>query len=405
MTIYTCNCCFKIFNKKSSYINHTMKKKYPCIPKTQSQSAEIPAKPAVIPAKTAEIPAKPAEIPAKSLQEFANTNNYSFNENNNIDVNDTKNKCQFCFYEFTRKDNLKTHIEYRCKVKKKQDGILENSLKEQESIQDDSLIHRLELEIEELKKQNNMYAEQQVKMNELLTMMVKNGVQTHTNAHNTENNTHTNAHNTENTQNNIVNGNVTNNNNNIQIEKIEFGKEDLSKLGDNFFIKTLMNNFGAQIPHKIIEGIHFNTNLKENMNVYITDSSRNKAMIYDGKIWKEETATRVIDNLLDKAIMYCENKHDELKEKIDNNERQKKKITKEMNTINIITNHEPYDYDTDGQPIDNDGNIRSPEVFKERKRLYKLAKEYIGLTLKNKKDVVIENIKPNTTKKKYLKIK
>jgi hypothetical protein len=407
MTIYTCNCCFKIFDRKSSYKNHTEHKKHPCKPKEYSDNAFLLINPEIN-QETHEIPEKVTENPEKI--KFVNqTLNKNKNKiNNNIDVNDNKFVCQYCFNDFTRKDNLKIHIKKYCKVKKEQESAIDDTLKMQIEIQTQQIEELkkrndmyVEQQIEELKKRNDMYAEQQVKMNELLTLMVQNGIQTHTNAHNSQ--THTNAHNTDNTQNNTVNGNVTNNNNNIQIEKIEFGKEDLSKLSDNFFIKTLMNNFGAQIPHKIIEGIHFNLNLKENMNVYITDSSRNKAMIFDGKKWKEETATRVIDNLLDKAILYCENKHDELIEKNNYNEKQKKKITKEMNTINIITNHEPDDYDIDGQPIDNEGNIRSPEVFKERKRLYKLAKEYIGLTLKNKKEVVIENKEIKTKKKKYLK--
>ena len=316
-------------------------------------------------------------------------------DTNNIILTDNDDKpskyiCTYCLGSFARSDNLKKHIEFRCKVKKEQESGIEELLKLQLELQT--------RQIEELKKQNNVFVEQQVKMNEILSLIVQNEVQNvHTNTHNTENTNH--SHNTQTAENshnntitNTVNGNIISNNNNtnIQIEKIEFGKEDLSKLSDKFFIKTLMNNFGAQIPQKIIEGLHFNTNIKENMNVYITDSSRNKAMIFDGKVWKEETASRVIDNLLDKAIMYCENKHDELIEKDDYDEKQKKKITKEMNTMNVIINHEPYDYDLDGQPIDNDGNIRSPDVFKERKRLYKLAKEYISLTLKNKKNIIMK---------------
>jgi len=100
---------------------------------------------------------------------------------------------------------------------------------------------------------------------------------------------------------NQVNCNVITNNN----IKIEFGNEDLDKLSNDFFIKTLVNNSGAAIPSKIIEGIHFNPELKEFMNVFISDISRNKAMIHDGKTWNMANVDKVVDTLFDRAVHFC----------------------------------------------------------------------------------------------------
>lgn len=210
--------------------------------------------------------------------------------------------------------------------------------------------------IEILKTDNDKLKKQ---LTELLEIIGKNGTQNNTNLHNIDNSNNTN------TINNTNNGNITNNT--FHIEKIEFGKEDFSKLTDKFFINTLMNYYGADFPNKIIESLHLNSNIIENMNVFITDSSRNKAMIYDGKEWKLTTASSVVDILLNKAVILCENKHDELREKIGKNERHKKKINKEMDNMKIMTNYEQHDYNDDGTLIDIDDKVREPEEYKRGK--------------------------------------
>jgi len=403
MTLYTCKICSKTFERLSSYKKHTEKRKNPCKAKYKFN----PAKNEVFTEKMQEIPAK-----------IKDKNNQNEIKNKDINILQDDNKslikpfiCEFCYSEFTRSDNLKVHLENRCKVKKEQqynkDKILLQQMQEQVSLLTYNLkdkeikeqsrhIEILEKDNNELKNDNNELKKQ---LTEILAIIGKNGFQVHTNSHNTDNSKNiTNTNN--NTLNNTNNGNITNNN--FHIEKLEFGKEDLTKLTDKFFINTLMNYYGAEIPNKIIESIHFNSNFMENMNVFITDSSRNKAMIYDGEEWKITTASSVVDNLLDKAVIFCENKHDELREKIENSERHKKKINKEMDTMKIMTNYEPYDYNDDGQPIDIDGVVRPLKDFKRGKKLNERAKELITLTLQNKKNIILESEK-KPKEKKYLK--
>ena len=383
MTIHTCPCCNKIFDRRSSFINHTENKKYPCNQRIKPPS-ESPPDPSTNP---------PDPIMLSKTKDVSLLNSLNKKDDNDlINIKTSKYSCKYCFKTFVRSDNLKIHVESRCPVRKKEEGTLMNDKDKPASEC---------IELEKLHKGDiiKLLVGQQSQIT-MLTECIKdlkqNSNQNHTNSHNADNsnsnnNSNNNSIDNSNTQNNTNNGNITTNN--IQIEKIEFGKEDLSKLSDNFFINTLMNFYGAEIPKKIIEGIHFNSKFQENMNVYITDLSRNKAMIYDGKVWKVATATELVDDLLDKAVMYCENKHEELQEKIDNNAKQKKKIEKELDIMKFMINYEPDDYDDDGKPMDSDGKVYEHEVFARGKRLNVLAKEYITLTLQNNKKMVVESDK------------
>jgi hypothetical protein len=184
--------------------------------------------------------------------------------------------------------------------------------------------------------------------------------------------------------NNQVNGNVTTN------IKIEFGKEDLSKISNDFFIKTLLNSSGALIPSKIIEGIHFNPGLTEFMNVFISDYSRNKAMIFDGKTWNMANADEIVNALFDKAIIFCEDRNEELHDKIQKNDKIKKKINKEMHVMDIMNNNEPHEYNENKEPVDIDGNVLDLSELKRGKSLNGVAKEHLKKSLYNKKTIVVK---------------
>jgi hypothetical protein len=137
------------------------------------------------------------------------------------------------------------------------------------------------------------------------------------------------------------------------------------------------------------EEAHFNPDLKENMNVYISDVSRNKAMIHDGKKWNIANADEIINTLFDKAIIFCEDRNEELFEKIQKNEKIKKKINKEMYVMNIMSNNEPYEYNEYKEPIDVDGNILDSNELKRGACLSGVAKEHIKHSLYNKKGIVV----------------
>ena len=279
--------------------------------------------------------------------------------------------CNYCDRTFTQSGSLNRHLTQRCTVKKEE-------LKK---------IDKDEEEKNELKKMILTLQEQVTKLNQVVSNLDKtnpsnlmNNNGTIDNSNNTNNNTNNNINNQVNYQ---LNGNITTNN-----IKIEFGKEDLSKISNDFFIKTLLNSSGALIPSKIIEGIHFNPEFKEFMNVFISDFSRNKAMIYDGKTWNIANADEIVNTLFDKAIIFCEDRNEELFDKIQKNEKIKKKINKEMHVMDIMNNNDPYEYNEYKEPVDVDGNVLSLSELKRGKSLNGKAKEHLKKSLYNKKTVV-----------------
>jgi hypothetical protein len=263
MVIHTCQVCRKNFSKKSAYINHTVNKKKPCTvfdyspPNNQENIPHNNIK--IINEDNVKIinddNVIDKDVIDKDVIDKDVIDNNDNNDNNDVieiddDIINIKLKCIFCKKIFCRNDVLKKHLT-RCKVRKEEDAdkdkIIELLIKKDEQIE-----HLLGV----------------------ISKLTENTNQTLTNAHNTT---------TESNNTNTNNGSIATNNGNITTNniKIEFGKEDLKKITDDFFIKTLLNFSGAAIPSKIIEGIHFNPELKEFMNVFITDMSRNKAMIYD----------------------------------------------------------------------------------------------------------------------------
>jgi uncharacterized C2H2 Zn-finger protein len=273
------------------------------------------------------------------IEEIKNTEITETNSKNTI-------RCDYCNNKFTTKGSLKRHLT-RCKIYKNNT--------------EDYLVKITN----EIKEQNDEFKK-----------IIVNLLCTNANTNNTNNGT-------------IINNTLNNNNNNNNI-KIEFGKEDLSKISDKFFIRTLLNSSGAEIPCKIIEGIHFNPEFKENMSVYISDVSRNKAMIYDGKKWNIANAEEIVNKLFDKAIIFCEDKNEELYDKIQKNDKIRKKINKEMYLMGIMSNNEPHEYSKNMEPLDINGNILDIKEIKRGKCLNIVAKEHIKKSLYNKKDLIIK---------------
>ena len=210
MPIYTCNICSKNFKQKCHYRNHKNRKKK-C-----------------------------------SKDELINKNNLD---------------CKYCDKKFTRKDSVKRHIKFNCKVLKKQNL-------ERKKIFDK--LQELEEENKKLKKENK-----QLLLNQ--------------NIHNTTNN--------------INNGTV----NNITI--IAHGKEDISEIGLKKILLAVSKGYST--PLKLTEAIHFNPEHPEFHNVYIPNINNSYAMIYDGQDWKLVQKSELIDELYMDKVDYV---HDNLEE-------------------------------------------------------------------------------------------
>lgn len=315
-----------------------------------------------------------------------NNNNYDPNvinniNNTNIDTNNSVNKnnkentyiktgdkllCIYCNNIFSTPGTLKRHLNGRCKKMKEKIG----EKKEKEELT--TKIITLQEQINSLTKI-------------LVSIKDEKSSISNTNNGTIDNSMSDNSTNVKKQVNNQVNSTITNNN-----IKIEFGKEDLDKISNEFFIKTLVNNSGAAIPSKIIEGIHFNPEFKEFMNVFITDISRNKAMVFDGKTWNIANADEVVNTLFDRAIIFCENRNEELHNKIQKNDKINKKINKEMYVMDIMVNNEPHDYNEYNQPIDSKGKILSASELIRGKCLSAKAKEHLKNNLYNKKTLIIK---------------
>ena len=274
MVIHTCTICKREFNKKSHYIFHITKKKIPCIQTDININKENN-----ILHQQQKFCTEIAPITIKNKKDD-NDDNYI----NNINIehhkdNKKEHSCIICKKAFTRESSLKRHLLSRCKT-------INNKINIECDKNNDNNDNNILKIVSELKEENN-------ELKKTIMELAINAKASNTNngiikTDNSTNNTNTNN------INNQVNGNITTNN-----IKIEFGKEDLDKISNDFFIKTLVNYSGAAIPSKIIEGIHFNPEFKEFMNVFISDISRNKAMVFDGKTWNvitEDIVKKYLNN-------------------------------------------------------------------------------------------------------------
>jgi hypothetical protein len=127
--------------------------------------------------------------------------------------------------------------------------------------------------------------------------------------------------------------------------------------------------------------------------VYISDTSRNKALVHTGNKWDIKNATDIVDRLFDRAIIFAEDKHEECEDYLNDNKNKsiKKKVDKEMKLLNLMNepDPEPYDINDNGDPVDVNGNIMDKTNVKRGERLNAKAKENIKLTLYNNKDKIV----------------
>jgi hypothetical protein len=97
-------------------------------------------------------------------------------------------------------------------------------------------------------------------------------------------------------QNNNTQNNIKNN-----IKVVAFGKEDLYAISDEVCKKMLRKGFDA-VP-ALIEYVHFNKQIPENHNVYVSNLRNDQASNYNGDRWEVTTKKEVIDKLFDDK--YC----------------------------------------------------------------------------------------------------
>ncbi len=174
----------------------------------------------------------------------------------NITEKDRNFQCEKCNKKFTRKDNLKNHIENTCKNNKQNDN------KDDKIILLENEIKTLKESMEELKKSKS---------------------------------------------NNIINNNTTNNNNtNIQkannivnITLNNFGNESYDHITDDFLKKCIMNNVSG--VKSLIEKIHFSEEAPENKNVRLRSIKNNLVEISNNAKWVVKDANEAMETMIHKG--------------------------------------------------------------------------------------------------------
>ena len=152
------------------------------------------------------------------------------------------------------------------------------------------------------------------------------------------------------------------NNNNTQINYFinNYGNEDISHITKMEFLKIFKMR-KLSIP-KFIEMVHFNKDVPQNHNVYISNYKDNYALIFSDNKWKIIDKNEILRNLIFKSRDLLETEFDEFK----------------------------------ASELKNKMDERSMELFQEylnnveEDNIMNVLKEQIKLLLYNEKDMVIE---------------
>jgi hypothetical protein len=317
MLKYVCNKCNREFQKKNHLDNHLFKKKKPCSPSSILNLPEY--------SNPSESLTNPSQIPHKSLtnspKNIIDINNLLI-KNTNIDA---LHSCEYCDKVFNRHDNLRRHIDFYCKNKKKND---DKDLKMKKLIEE----------------------------NELLKVIILKNKEILTSGHIINNNINNSNNNIKNSHNNITN----NIQQNIQVNINGFGKEDLDKLNILDAMKVYLKSTGGNIIANMLKYINLNVNYPENNNICISDLSREIVKMHNGKKYiykkfknaKYDIVDKVVDNINGIVNKYKDGNY---KKSLDINS----KLNINQTSLKLILGEELEEIDSDNEEIDSDNEIDS----------------------------------------------
>lgn len=330
MVLYVCENCNKEFTRKSSYNTH-INRKNPCVKKVIKENN-------------------------KNINNANNPNQSKIIQNNPI-IEYNNKKCQHCSKIFSSVPNLNKHLKNSCKIKKQKETdkeLIFKQLLEENNRQNEEKITNI------IKKHEETVTSLVAQVNKL-----KKNLKTLSKNNNNINN------------NNVINSNNTTNNTTNIINLVDFGKEDLTIVDKEEFIKILNNHHinGVKITEELIKAIHFNDKYPQLNNVYISDINRNKFMIVQDNKW---TLTHIdqIPRVIDNAIQYSYNKNNELSKKYKDN----KSVYSRLQTINKYT--KLADIDHLNELIEEDAN---PHDIQRCKNFQSHLYNNVKYTLYNKK--------------------
>jgi hypothetical protein len=352
MVEYNCEICGKNFgNKKCNYQTH-INKKFPCKPKSQSNTLE--------------------HITAQknTLNKKVNTNTNKQAQNNEITIykqipiiisNQTKSinnkpnpnpdkqfKCEYCSNTFTRNTSLTRHLEGGfCKVKKQN----ENDEKKK---------------IDELIELNKQLIKQNEDIKKELSQIKK----------------------CKNT-NDIKIGNVNNINNikneNINIQINNYGTENYADMDKKLFLEPMLKEIGKQIFLKMIKNVYLNPEFPENHNIVITDKNRQICKIYNDNRWIT-TDINMINDLLSRIIYFAKEKCIEYKD----HPKQTEKIKARLNTTKKYIDKCDPDFLAELTNELEEGNKENKKRIKECEEFYEMMYNDTINLLHDFKDIVLK---------------
>jgi len=357
---FECDICNRHFTQKFNLERHKNKKK-PCV----KQSKLFQNNPILIqnnPKINREIKESYKEIKL-NLANGVNDVNYVNEKKNEKEQNDIS--CGYCKRIFLNKSNLNKHIQTNCKVKKADDKEKENTFK--------MLLERdkqRENEINELKKQNKLFEEQNKilmdKIDKLINMKsISKPFKTINNNQKITNNNQKITNTQNNTQNNFV--------------MVNFGKEDLKIIDEKEFVDRIVKQnkiSGVKIPDEVLKIIHFNPKYPQLSNIYISDINREKCMVYEDGEWKLSNIDNV-PQVLDKICLFSKDQIEILREKYPNN----KPLNDRLNTIEKYNNKIDEDYIQDLREDEDYNNVKI--LIKDAEDFQKYAYSTIKKTLYN----------------------
>jgi hypothetical protein len=200
-------------------------------------------------------------------------------------------KCQYCKKIFSSKSNVIKHIKYgNCKIIQKYENdkknIFENLINQ--------LSNKHNNEIMELKEQNKQLTDIVMELKENSKLNLSNII-------------------TNNTINNVKNNNIINQQNN-NINLIGYGKEDKNKLTSDQYIKILSKGYSATL--EMTELLHFNKDMPEYHNVYISSMKEKYGMIFDGTTWNLISKDELVENIYYDKIGIIDEKFEEFYDKL-----------------------------------------------------------------------------------------
>ena len=253
MDNFKCEKCNKMFSRKTNYLYHINNIKKPCFNNSLIETSND---------KNNNYKIKDDKHLQNECDDNieltgANICDLIIKNHDNIIQNKSKktadlNTCIYCDTVFSRQDSLRRHINERCKSKKYFDEL--EKLKER--------LNRMKNENEILKiradgKQDNEHTKQ-------TTLNITN-----TNILNKNNNT----------INKINNGVI---NNNLNVELVQFGSENIDEIDLDKAIDVYFKSTGGNILSNILKLINFDEDNPKNHNICVSDLSREIVRIFNG---------------------------------------------------------------------------------------------------------------------------